>query len=129
MTNASSNRAQSRVDQHLHRLRQAYRRVAPGELADEVASGSLVIDTRPVEQRDRDGDLPGAVVIDRNVLEWRLDPTSAHRVPEADNRRTIIVCNQGYSSTLAVASLMAIGLSDVTDLEGGFQALLDLGVL
>jgi rhodanese-related sulfurtransferase len=89
-----------------------------------MAEGALVIDTRPVEQRRRDGALPGAVVIDRNVLEWRLDPASDHRIAEIDgyDRRIIIVCNEGYSSSLAAATLQDLGLHRATDLIGGYQA-------
>lgn len=98
-------------------------RVAPTELEGELAAGALVVDTRPVEQRRRDGELPGAVVIDRNVLEWRLDPTSPHRIPEARaGRKVVVVCNEGYSSSLAAHTLRQLGLVDATDLEGGFQA-------
>ena len=99
-------------------------RVTPPALADEVARGSLVVDIRPVSQRDADGDVPGAIVIDRNVLEWRLDPSSPHRLPGFDDpqRRVVLVCNEGYASSLAAATLRDIGLSDVTDLAGGFQA-------
>jgi rhodanese-related sulfurtransferase len=89
-----------------------------------MAAGALVVDTRPVDQRDRDGDLPGAVVIDRNVLEWRLDPSSSHRLPIADDhsRRIVVVCNEGYSSSLAAYTLQRLGLTRATDLIGGFQA-------
>jgi rhodanese-related sulfurtransferase len=99
-------------------------RVAPADLAAEVAAGAIVIDTRPVEQRDRDGDLPGAVVVDRNVLEWRLDPTSPNRLPIATgiDIRYVVVCNEGYSSSLAAATLRKLGLHRATDLVGGFQA-------
>ena len=89
-----------------------------------MAAGALVVDTRPVEQRERDGELPGAVVVDRNVLEWRLDPTSPDRIPEATDagRRVIVVCNEGYSSSLAAATLQQLGLKHATDLAGGYQA-------
>jgi rhodanese-related sulfurtransferase len=99
-------------------------RVAPADLAAELAAGALVVDTRPVEQRERDGALPGAVVIDRNVLEWRLDPTSPDRIPEATgpDLRVVVVCNQGYSSSLAAHTLRRLGLHRATDLEGGFEA-------
>lgn len=98
-------------------------RVAPDELADEHAAGALVVDIRPVDQRVRDGEIPGAVVIDRNVLEWRLDPTSSFAIPEAhEDLRIILVCNEGYSSSLAAVSLRRLGLTRATDLEGGFQA-------
>jgi rhodanese-related sulfurtransferase len=89
-----------------------------------MAAGALVVDTRPGEQRERDGELPGAVVIDRNVLEWRLDPTSPHHIPEVDDRdrRVIVVCSEGYASSLAADTLRRLGLRRATDLCGGFQA-------
>ena len=100
------------------------RRVAARELADVLAAGALVVDIRPVEQRERDGELPGAVVIDRNVLEWRLDPTSPHRIAEADDpeRAIVLVCNEGYASVLAADTLRQLGRPNVVDLEGGYQA-------
>lgn len=96
-------------------------RARPGDLDEVTAAGGLVVDTRPVEQRRAHGELPGAVVVDRNVLEWRLDPTSPHRLPEVvPSQQVVIVCNEGYSSTLAAATLRRLGV-DATDLEGGFQ--------
>jgi rhodanese-related sulfurtransferase len=85
-----------------------------------------MIDIRPLEQRQRDGGLPDAIIIDRNVLEWRLDPTSPDHLPVAADAdiRYILVCNQGYSSSLAAATLRELGLRRATDLVGGFQALL-----
>ena len=114
----------SAIDDLLAVARAGLDRVEPSDLAREMAAAALVVDIRPVEQRQRDGELPGAVVIDRNVLEWRLDPTCPHRVPEAGDptRRIILVCNQGYSSSLAAATLRSLGLSRATDLVGGFQA-------
>jgi rhodanese-related sulfurtransferase len=99
-------------------------RVAASELDAELAGGALVVDTRPWEQRQRDGALPGAMVIDRNVLEWRLDPASSARIPEVDGyaTRIVLVCNEGYSSSLAAATLQDLGLHRATDLIGGFQA-------
>jgi len=99
-------------------------RVRAAELAEHLSGAALVVDTRPSEQRRRDGELDGAVVIDRNVLEWRLDPTCPHRLPGFDDphRKVIVVCNEGYASSLAAAGLRDLGLTDVTDLEGGFQA-------
>lgn len=103
-------------------------RVEPAQLASEHASGALVIDIRPAEQRSRDGALPGAVVIDRNVLEWRLDPSCEHHIAEVANHdtRIVIVCNEGYQSSLAAAQLRALGMHRATDLIGGFQAWLTL---
>src|SRR3954447_17007105 len=114
----------SAIDQLLEQSRRGLARVEPRDLAALQAAGALVVDIRPVEQRQRDGELPGAVVVDRNVLEWRLDPTSDHRLPLADDplRRIIVVCNEGYSSSLAAATLQELGLPEATDLIGGYQA-------
>ncbi len=90
-----------------------------------MAAGAFVVDTRPVAQRERDGDLPGAVVIDRNVLEWRVTPSSDWCLPGIDDQtRLIVVCNEGFSSSLAAATLQELGLPRATDLIGGFQAML-----
>ena len=99
-------------------------RVEPADLAAVEAAGALVVDIRPVEQRQRDGELPNAVVVDRNVLEWRLDPSSPHRLPIVDDRdrRIVLVCNEGYSSSLAAHVLQRLGLTNATDLRGGYQA-------
>jgi rhodanese-related sulfurtransferase len=114
------------VDRLLAESRRDLDRVPPHRLAEEMARGALVVDTRPVAQRDRDGELPGAVVVDRNVLEWRLDPTSPFRLPGvAPGRRVIVVCNEGYSSSLAAHTLRLLGLTNATDLVGGFQAWLE----
>jgi rhodanese-related sulfurtransferase len=99
-------------------------RLGPDGLDQAMSEGALVVDIRPVGLRARDGELAGAVVIDRNQLEWRLDPTCPHRLPDMSDpaRRVIIVCDEGYASSLAAASLRDVGLTNVTDLEGGFQA-------
>jgi rhodanese-related sulfurtransferase len=112
------------IDDLLARARRGLYRVLPEHLAEEVATGAVVIDIRPIDQRQRDSDLPGAVVIDRNVLEWRLDPTSPDRLPIATDAdvRLIIVCDEGYSSSLAAATLQELGLRNATDLVGGHQA-------
>jgi rhodanese-related sulfurtransferase len=117
---------QSAIDALLAQARGVLDRAEPENLDDELEAGAVLIDIRPVEQRQRDGELPGAIIIDRNVLEWRLDPTSPDRLPVASSAdiRYILVCNQGYSSSLAAATLRDLGLSRATDLVGGFQALL-----
>lgn len=99
-------------------------RPGPAEAVAAAAAGALLVDIRPVEQRRRDGDLPGALVVDRNALEWRLAPSSAHRLPEAGDpdRVVVLVCDQGYASSLAAATLRDLGLPGATDLDGGFQA-------
>ena len=114
----------SAIDKLLAQARSTLDRVLVEDLADEVSRGAILIDIRPLEQRQGDGDLPGAIVIDRNVLEWRLDPFSPHRLPFATGAdvRLIIVCNEGYSSSLAAATLNELGLRFATDLVGGYQA-------
>jgi rhodanese-related sulfurtransferase len=115
----------SAIDALLVAARADLDRVQPYDLATEIAAGALVVDTRPAEQRQRDGELPGAVVIDRNVLEWRLDPSSPHHIREISDvgQRVIVVCNEGYSSSLAASTLRTLGLYRATDLVGGYQAL------
>jgi rhodanese-related sulfurtransferase len=116
----------SAVDELLAAVRRGVERVTADRLAAEMDAGALVVDIRPVEQRARDGLLPGALVVDRNVLEWRLDPTCPHRLPEAGDphRRIVLVCNEGYSSSLAAETLRRLGLAHATDLVGGYQAML-----
>ncbi|MCU1380801.1 MAG: Rhodanese domain protein [Acidimicrobiales bacterium] len=94
------------------------------QLDDVVAAGGLIVDIRPSELRQRDGELPGALVVDRNVLEWRLDPTSDHRLPEVSgtDQQIVLVCDEGYATSLAAATLRQLGLHRATDLVGGFQA-------
>lgn len=95
----------------------------PHRAAAMVRQGAIFVDTRPEWQREQEGELPGALVIERNHLEWRLDPASDARIPEAtDHDATwIVVCSEGYSSSLAAASLQDIGLRNATDLDGGYQ--------
>ncbi len=116
------------IEEILTEARARLDRVEPAQLASEHSDGALIIDIRPAEQRSRDGALPGAVVIDRNVLEWRLDPSCEHHIAEAVDydTRVVIVCNEGYQSSLAAAQLRALGLHRATDLIGGFQAWLTL---
>jgi rhodanese-related sulfurtransferase len=115
----------SAIDDLLTAARARLERVFPDDLPGEMASGAVVVDMRPVEQRRRDGELPSAIVIDRNVLEWRLDPTCPHHIPEVNNAQTrvILVCSEGYGSSLAAATLQDLGLRRATDLVGGYQAL------
>jgi rhodanese-related sulfurtransferase len=113
-----------RIDRVLERARRQVRRVTPEQAMTEMASGALLVDTRTETQRAKQGEIPGALAIDRNVLEWRLDPTSPWRIPEATDRdvRVIVLCAQGFSSTLAALSLQELGLKNVSDVEGGFEA-------
>ena len=97
--------------------------MAPGDLAAELAAGALVVDIRPAVDRAREGVFPGAVVIERIHLEWRLDPTSPDRIPDAGaDRRVIVVCNEGYASSLAARDLRRLGVHRATDLVGGYRA-------
>jgi rhodanese-related sulfurtransferase len=107
----------------LDRARKRLIRIAPEQAAIELAAGALLVDIRPSEQR-AEGEIPGAIVIDRNVLEWRLDPTSKWRIPEVTSHdiRLIVICDQGYSSSLVAAELHEMGLVNATDVVGGFQA-------
>jgi len=114
----------SAISHLLEESRRGLDRVQPADLAAVQAAGALVVDIRPADQRQRDGELPNAVVIDRNVLEWRLDPSSSHRLPMADDpdRRIVLVCSEGFSSSLAAHTLQRLGLANATDLCGGFKA-------
>jgi len=114
----------SAIDEVLEWARERFARVEPERAAEEHAHGALLVDTRTAAQRAASGHIPGAVVIDRNVLEWRLDPTSPWRIAEASDLqvRVIVLCAEGYSSSLAAASLQDIGLVNATDIIGGFKA-------
>jgi rhodanese-related sulfurtransferase len=105
-------------------------RLTPKETAAALAAGALVVDTRTETQRAEQGELPGAVVIDRTVLEWRLDPTSPDRIAEATDHdvQIVVVCRQGYSSSVAAASLRSLGLWRATDMSGGVEAWLAAGL-
>ena len=96
----------------------------PVRAAALVRDGAHLVDTRPGWQREQEGELPGALLIERNHIEWRLDPASDARIPEAvDHDVTwIVLCSEGYSSSLAAASLQDLGLHNATDLDGGYQA-------
>jgi rhodanese-related sulfurtransferase len=96
----------------------------PHRAAAMVEEGAVLVDTRPAWQRAQEGDLPGALLIERNHLEWRLDPTSDARIPQALDHDVawIVVCSEGYASSLAAASLQDLGLRNATDLDGGFRA-------
>ena len=116
------------IDELLARARSRLDRVGVDELDAEVEAGALLVDIRPIEQRERDGELPGALVIDRNVFEWRLAPSSGSRIVDLEqDQRVIVVCNEGYQSSLAAATLQDLGLRRATDLAGGFQAYLGEG--
>jgi rhodanese-related sulfurtransferase len=119
-----------RVDELLTRARTRLVRLEPREVAEARHRGALVVDIRPQAQRVQEGLIPRALVIERNVLEWRLDPTSPWRIPEADShdREVVVFCSEGYTSSLAAASLQDLGLNRATDLVGGFQAWAEAGL-
>ncbi|WP_435797344.1 rhodanese-like domain-containing protein [Streptomyces clavifer] len=112
------------IDELLERTRAGYERIGPAEAAAAAAEGALLVDIRYAALREKDGLIPGALVIERNELEWRLDPLGSHRAPEAVSHDlpVVVICNEGYASSLAVASLRQLGLRRATDLIGGFQA-------
>ncbi|WP_254716518.1 rhodanese-like domain-containing protein [Actinomadura sp. WMMB 499] len=112
------------IDDVLAAARARLRRLDPGPAHDAWRQGALLVDIRPAAQRAAEGSVPGALVIERNVLEWRLDPASDARVPEATGHdvRVIVLCSEGYTSSLAAASLQDLGLTGATDVVGGFRA-------
>ncbi|MEU4793257.1 rhodanese-like domain-containing protein [Micromonospora tulbaghiae] len=118
------------VDALLEQARAGLRRLTPHETVEAVRGGALLIDTRTEAQRREEGELPGAIVIDRTVLEWRLDPACAWRIPEATgyDREIVVVCREGYSSSLAAASLQTLGLRQATDMVGGVQGWREAGL-
>ncbi len=118
------------IDDVLAASRAGVCRLSPAGLRAAMARGALVVDTRTESHRRAQGEFPGALVIDRTVLEWRLDPTSPWRIPEATgpDLEVVVVCRQGFSSSLAAASLREVGLHRATDLEGGVEAWLAAGL-
>ncbi|MFJ7097360.1 rhodanese-like domain-containing protein [Streptomyces mirabilis] len=113
------------IDTLLERVREGLDRVEAEEAYFAAQAGeALLVDIRYSALRERDGLIPGALVVERNELEWRLDPQGSHRAPEATSHdlRVVVVCNEGYASSLAAVSLHQLGLHRATDLVGGFQA-------
>lgn len=112
------------VDAILAAARSRLDRLSPDRAYRAQRDGVLLVDIRPVEQRRESGEIPGALVLSRNVLEWRLDPRSDARLPVADryDLRVVVVCQEGHASSLAAASLADLGLARATDLAGGFLA-------
>ncbi len=96
-----------------------------------LRQGAVLVDIRPQAQRAQEGEVPGALLIERNVLEWRCDPTSDARLPQAvdDDVQWVILCSEGYTSSLAAAALQDLGLHRATDVIGGYHALVSAGVL
>lgn len=114
----------STIDDLLADARSRLRRLAPSEAAAAVADGARLVDIRPGWQRLDEGTVPGALVIERNHLEWRLDPSSDARVAEVTDhdQQWIVLCSEGYTSSLAAAALQDLGLHRATDVVGGFRA-------
>ncbi|MFF9117437.1 rhodanese-like domain-containing protein [Streptomyces massasporeus] len=113
------------IDELLERVRAGYERVEAREAYEAAQAGdALLVDIRYAALRERDGLIPGAHVVERNELEWRLDPQGSHRLPEVTSHalRVVVICNEGYASSLAAQSLHQLGLHRATDLVGGFQA-------
>jgi rhodanese-related sulfurtransferase len=112
------------IDDVLNAARARLDRLGPAAVAAALRDGAVLIDIRPAAQRAEHGEIPGAIVIERNVLEWRLDPRSDARLPFADryDLEVIITCQEGYTSSLAAAALQDLGLHRATDLAGGYAA-------
>lgn len=112
------------ISELLAEARSGLARLRPEAAFAALTDGAVLVDIRPLEQRIVEGEVPGAIIIGRNVLEWRLDPRSEARIPALarSDARLIVMCSQGYASTLAATSLRRIGLHEATDLDGGFQA-------
>jgi rhodanese-related sulfurtransferase len=112
------------VDELLAEARARIARVTPHEAATRVARGAVLVDIRPAGQRAREGEVPGALAIERNVLEWRFDPASDARLPEATGYDVdvVVLCSEGYTSSLAADALRSLGLHRATDVIGGFLA-------
>jgi rhodanese-related sulfurtransferase len=124
----------SRIDQALEAARARLRRLAADALPAALRRGALLVDIRPQAQRTHEGEVPEALkalVIERNVLEWRCDPTSDARLPQAvsDDIEWVVLCSEGYTSSLAAVALQDLGLHRATDVIGGYQALLATGLV
>ena len=121
----------SRIDRVLDAARGRLDRLQAKDVPAALQRGAVLVDIRPQAQRDREGHVPAALVIERNVLEWRCDPTSDAKLPEAvgDDVEWVVLCSEGYTSSLAAASLVELGLHRSTDVVGGYHALKAEGVL
>jgi rhodanese-related sulfurtransferase len=116
------------VDELLASARRSVERLEPLEAYARVASGALIVDIRPAWQRESDGEIPGSVIVERNHLEWRLHPESGASLPLAqDGQEWIVVCTEGYTSSLAASTLLSIGLR-AHDIVGGIHAWRDAGL-
>ncbi|BCY05280.1 hypothetical protein L3i22_003680 [Actinoplanes sp. L3-i22] len=118
------------ISEILDQARARLDRLGPLATAAAIRDGAILIDIRPAAQRAEHGEIPGALIIERNVLEWRLDPRSDARLPFANSYdlAVIITCQEGYTSSLAAAALQDLGLHRATDLAGGFKAWREAGL-
>ncbi len=118
------------IDETLAAARGRLRRLTPGEAFREQAGGAVLIDIRPAAERAREGELPGSLIVERNHLEWRLDPCSEARLPWVTGyeHRVVMFCWEGYTSSLAAAALLDLGLHRATDVIGGFRAWTEAGL-
>jgi rhodanese-related sulfurtransferase len=111
------------IDEVLAAARARLSRLDPPAASDAAGDGAILVDIRPAAQRAAEGEIPGATIVERNVLEWRLDPASDARLPVAGyDLQVIVFCSEGYTSSLAAAALQDLGLRRATDLAGGFRA-------
>jgi rhodanese-related sulfurtransferase len=112
------------IDEILAQARDRLERLEPGAAHREIADGALLVDIRPAAQRAAEGEVPDALIVERNVLEWRFDPASGARLPQATGYdvKVIVICSEGYTSSLAAAALHDLGLTRATDVVGGFRA-------
>ncbi len=117
------------IDELLADARSRLVRLSPAEAMEALASGAILVDIRPEAQRREEGEIPGALIVERNVLEWRFDPTSDARLPIASYElQPIIFCSESYTSSLAAAALQDLGLLRATDIDGGFVAWREAGL-
>jgi rhodanese-related sulfurtransferase len=111
------------IDEVLAQARSRLSRLDPHQAQAAISAGALLVDIRPQAQRAAEGEVPGALIVERNVLEWRFDPASPSRLPQASgyDLHLIVMCSEGYTSSLAAACLQDLGLVNATDLAGGFR--------
>ena len=131
VTSEATESRTSRIDAMLDAARERLVRLSAAEIPAALARGAVLVDIRPAAQRAIEGEFPGALVVERNVLEWRCDPTSDARLPQAtgDDVEWVVLCSQGYTSSLAAAALQDLGLYRATDVIGGYRALVAEGLL
>ena len=112
------------IDQLLEEARSRISRVTPHEAVRRMADGAVLVDIRPQSQREAEGEVPGALVVERNHLEWRFDPQSDARLPQATGYDVdvVVLCQEGYTSSLAADALRSLGLSKASDVVGGYRA-------